>query len=106
MIIEQITVTETPKTILELVLTARGVSELQKPAKIKEILFRTATDGTSKIYVQESSTTTPVTLLDPADLVDPQSKASFSDFDLSECLLSSESGNVVVEIIASQDGRK
>ena len=100
MIIGTLTVTTTPTTIFDLVETARG-TDLNKSDAITEALFRTPSIGTAKIYIEETGTATAVTLLDPAD---GQAFASYSDFDLKQCLLSSESGSVSVGIVASQVG--
>ncbi len=100
MIIETITVTTTPATILSLLETARGTART-KNGKITGYLFRVNPTETEPVLVEEADTSSAVTLLDPAN---DQPFASFTDFDLNQSLLSVASGTVAVGIIISQDG--
>ena len=111
MIIETVTVTTTPTSILALIQTARGESTATNNVAsgqndhVTEILFRCDSAGLEKVYIEESNTGTAVTLLNPLDQITPQNFASFSNVDLRSTLLSAETTTVSVGIIASQPSR-
>ena len=100
MIIEEVTVTDTPTTIHSLICQARS-DALQSNPRIKSILFRTS--GSVQVLIEEKNTVTASVLLDPSATV-PQPFASFEDYNLVNCLLSIATGTTTVQITASQEG--
>ena len=98
MIIETITVTTTPTSILALLNTARSTTRA-KNNLVDSIMFRIDSTSTKVVSIEEVDTDTAVTLLDPANT---QPFAAFEAFNLEESLLSVDSATVAVGIIASQ----
>ena len=100
MIIETLTVTTTPTSVAALLDTARSTSR-SKNGRITGYNFRVAITETEPVLVEEADTVAAVTLLDPAN---DQPFASFTDFDINQCLLSVGTGTVDVQVIISQCG--
>lgn len=102
MIIETLTVTTTPTSLLDLLNTARSTVATKSP-KISSVLFRIDTGSLKVVSAEDVNTVESVIILDPGNTIQPQPFASYEGFNLEESLISVDSGTVAVGMIASQD---
>jgi hypothetical protein len=102
MIIEKVTVTDTPTSVKSLLETARP--DLPEghaiPDKCRTITVKYAATETAVVLLSDENTTTPITILD--NVTEKIKFASIDDFSLTEALLSVASGTVVVDVIISE----
>lgn len=102
MIVEQITVTTTPTSVRELLVTARpNLPEGHSvPEKGKTITLKYAEAETKVVLLSDENTTTPITALD--NVTEGIRSVSIDDFSLTEALLSVASDTVAVDVIISE----
>ncbi len=103
MIIEKVTVTDTPTSVKELITTARPnlPDGHTIPEKCKTITVKYAATETAVVLLSDEDTTTPITLLD--NVTEKYKFSSIDDFSLTEALLSVASGTVLVDVIISEN---
>jgi hypothetical protein len=95
MVIEKLTVTTTPTSILDLIITARGSYEGNTYSTAVQI--KSSSAGVA-VLAEDLDTANPISILDPNDLLTYESHVSFN---LAEMLLSVAAGTQEVDLIAS-----
>ena len=96
MIIETLTVTNTPTSILDLIIAVRGsyAGSTQQDA----YQFKLPADAVSAVLAEDASTQNPIQLVSPGD----QPYESNNAFDMREMFLSVESGTQDIEVIITR----